>query len=62
MMAMKAAPHMFYFTLQEVQRAEEPKNDECKEVQQDGDVTVQSMKALQAETNSINNEVAWRDV
>ncbi|XP_074554694.1 pleckstrin homology domain-containing family A member 5-like isoform X2 [Halichoeres trimaculatus] len=44
-------------TAEEVQRAEELKNDECEEVQQDGDVTMQSVKALQAETNSMDSEL-----
>lgn len=47
----------FYFHLQQVQRAEEVKNDKCEEVQRDGDVTLQSVKEPQAETSSIDNEV-----
>lgn len=41
-----------------MQRAEEEvKSDKCKEVQQDRHVALQSVKELQAETNSIDNEV-----
>uniref|UniRef100_A0A8P4GV52 PH domain-containing protein n=1 Tax=Dicentrarchus labrax TaxID=13489 RepID=A0A8P4GV52_DICLA len=42
---------------QEVQREEEVKNDKCEEVQQDGDVTLQSVNEPQAETNSIVSEL-----
>lgn len=42
---------------QEVQRAEEVKNDKCEEAQQERDVTLQSVKEPQAETNSIDNEL-----
>ncbi|KAM9334916.1 pleckstrin homology domain-containing family A member 5-like [Symphorus nematophorus] len=42
---------------QEVQRAEEVKNDKCKEEQQDGDVSLQSVKEPQAQTNSTDNEL-----
>ncbi|XP_076578218.1 pleckstrin homology domain-containing family A member 5-like isoform X8 [Chaetodon auriga] len=46
-----------FVILQEVQRAEELKNDKCEEVQQDRDMTLQSVEELQAETNSVNNEL-----
>ncbi|XP_026216939.1 pleckstrin homology domain-containing family A member 5-like isoform X2 [Anabas testudineus] len=43
---------------QDMQRAEEEvKSDKCKEVQQDRHVALQSVKELQAETNSIDNEL-----
>lgn len=48
---------MFYFNLKDMQRAKEVKGDKCVEVQQDINVTLQSVKVLQAETNSIDNEV-----
>ncbi|KAM7366795.1 hypothetical protein PAMP_014739 [Pampus punctatissimus] len=41
---------------QEVQRAEEVKKDKCESVQ-DKDVTLQSVKDLQPETNSTDNEM-----
>ncbi|XP_041636177.1 pleckstrin homology domain-containing family A member 5-like isoform X8 [Cheilinus undulatus] len=44
-------------TTQEVQRVEEVTNDESEEVQQDEDVTLQSVKDLPTETNSIDNEL-----
>ncbi|XP_070848666.1 pleckstrin homology domain-containing family A member 5-like isoform X4 [Chaetodon trifascialis] len=47
-----------FVILQEVQRAEELKNDKCEEVQQDRDMTLQNVEELQAETNSINNELS----
>lgn len=41
-----------------MQRAKEVKNEKCEEeAQQDGDVTPQSVKDPQTETNSIHNEV-----
>ncbi|XP_040007138.1 pleckstrin homology domain-containing family A member 5-like isoform X7 [Xiphias gladius] len=40
-----------------VQRGEEVKNDKCEEIQQGWGVTLQSVKELQAETNSIDNEL-----
>ncbi|KAK2858555.1 hypothetical protein Q5P01_003175 [Channa striata] len=40
-------------TLQDMQRAEEVKNDKCVEIQQDRNMTLQSMK----ETNSIDTEL-----
>lgn len=36
---------------------EEVKSEKCEPVQQNRHVTLQSMKELQAETNSIDNEV-----
>nr|XP_020463972.1 pleckstrin homology domain-containing family A member 5 isoform X2 [Monopterus albus] len=42
---------------QEVQSAEEVNNDKCEEVQQDRCVALPSVKELQAETNSIDNEL-----
>ncbi|XP_029317421.1 pleckstrin homology domain-containing family A member 5-like isoform X4 [Cottoperca gobio] len=42
---------------QEVQRVKEVKNDKCEEVQQDRDVTLQSVKEPQTEANGIDNEL-----
>ncbi|XP_042258530.1 pleckstrin homology domain-containing family A member 5-like isoform X2 [Thunnus maccoyii] len=42
---------------QEVQRVEEVKKDKCESAQQDRDMTLQSVKDSQAETNSIDNEL-----
>ncbi|XP_070709539.1 pleckstrin homology domain-containing family A member 5-like [Pempheris klunzingeri] len=48
--ATEPAPH-------EVQRAEEVKNDKCEEVRQDGDVSLQSVEELQAESTSTDDEL-----
>ncbi|XP_074482527.1 pleckstrin homology domain-containing family A member 5-like [Sebastes fasciatus] len=45
---------------QEIQRLEEVKNDKREDVQRDEDVTLQSVKELQVEANSINNELCER--
>lgn len=47
----------FYFHLQEVQQAEEVKNDECEGVQQGREVTLQNVEEPQAESNSVDTEV-----
>ncbi|XP_037618824.1 pleckstrin homology domain-containing family A member 5-like isoform X10 [Sebastes umbrosus] len=45
---------------QEIHRLEEVKNDKREDVQRDEDVTLQSVKELQVEANSINNELCER--
>uniref|UniRef100_A0A3B5AVV5 Pleckstrin homology domain-containing family A member 5-like n=1 Tax=Stegastes partitus TaxID=144197 RepID=A0A3B5AVV5_9TELE len=57
MAAEAAETHTDTVPTQEVQRAEEVKNARCEEKQQDRDMTLQSVKKPQAETNSIDSEL-----
>uniref|UniRef100_A0AAQ5YJZ4 PH domain-containing protein n=1 Tax=Amphiprion ocellaris TaxID=80972 RepID=A0AAQ5YJZ4_AMPOC len=57
MAAEAAQTHTETVSTQEVQRAEEVKDARCEEKQQDRDMTLQSVKKPQAETNSIDSEL-----